>query len=445
MVKYALIVSLLMVSFVSKGQNINAFAVAKSNRQNVLVEQGLKVTVTVYTSTWFTQPLQIENLQMEGAFVQSFKQTLSSIRYVNNKKYASLEFYYIVFPYKDGEMEFPALNIITETPAEGDYKGQRVTLSTKPFKIKVKPIPKNTDTKQWLVAKNASIESRWNNKLDELKVGDVLQRTITTRAQGTLPSFIEEPQLGEVEFGNIYTSAPKYYDERNSKSVNGRRVDKYSYLLEQKGNFTIPEIELSWYNPYVGKFYKRSVPAVDISILPNPDMANLTSLRDSLNALNPTLSEELSTATSEPNYKKWGLIGFASLLGLLALYILIKVIVRLVSSIKKRRMAYRHSEAYFFRQLMHQKNETAVLTTIYRWLDNTAFIGTKTLRAFAAKNNVLKNSLSALKKNRFSKETQQSLSLKQIKAESKKQRQKLIDSGNKKHDKRGALLKDINP
>ncbi|WP_158027267.1 BatD family protein [Labilibacter marinus] len=435
-----------MSCIASQAQNVNAFAVAKSSRQSVLIEQPLKVTITVYTSTWFTQPLQIENLQVEGAFVQSFKQTQSAIKYVDKKKYACLEFYYIVFPYRDGELSFPALSIITETPPEGDFKGKLVTLKTNAIKVIVKPIPKDADSQHWLVANNASISSKWSRDIHQLKVGDVLERTITTSAHGTLPSFIDEPMVEDVDFGNIYTSEPKYIDERDSKSVNGKRIDTYSYLLEREGEFTIPEVELTWYNPYVSRFYRKKLAAVSININKNAELAGLVSLKDSLNALNPIISKETLSNKEEANHENWILLVKFLIIGIIALYVVIKTILNILVVLKRRRAKYTNSEVFWFKQVMQQSKEKPILRTLYQWLDHyKSNYKINTLNTFSQGDETLNSLLTTLKKNAYSEEASQKIDLNKLKSSIKKQRTNHMQEAEQSSNKILSSIKDINP
>ncbi|MCU4175910.1 hypothetical protein [Carboxylicivirga sp. N1Y90] len=446
MVRIGIIIALLWLCFTGKAQKVDAFAQAKSNRSSVLLEQPLKVTVTVFTATWFTQPLQIENLQVDGAFVQSFKQTQSAIKYVGKKKFAALEFYYIVFPYRDGELEFPALNIITETPAVGDFKGKQVKLTTKALKINVKPIPKDADAEHWLVASNARISGKWNQSINSLQVGDVLKRSITISANGTLPSFIDEPQIDDVPFGNIYRSEPKYFDDRDNKSVNGRRIDTYSYLLEKKGAFTIPEVELTWYNPYVGKFYKRKLPEVKINIVENADMASLVSLRDSLNALNPVLVNEELRQEEEADFKKWAWLAVCGILGLFMIYIITKIGVKISASIKSKKAQYKNSEAFWFKKLMSESDEKAFLKVIYQWLDHSGFkMKNKTISRFVEENKSAHESFQKLKKNNYSKESPQTIKLNEVKSDTKILRERYKAYVTLADVKTSSLINEINP
>ncbi len=371
MVRFIYIWILVFFTLNLSAQKIDAFATAKSSKKKVLLEQGFKVKVKAYSSTWFTKPLEFDNIQMEGAFVQTFKRTLSSMSTVNKKKYASLEFYYIVFPYQTGELTFPAIEIKANIPPEGDYKGQDIILKTEALTILVEEVPNGYDEEKWMVATDVRLENSWSEDLSQVKIGDVLIRKITTRANGTLPSFIDAPAVEEVQFASLYAQEPTFTDLRDDKSVNGKREDTYSYLLEKEGEFTIPSLEVSWFNPALGKFYKRELPEYKIMVLPNPEMASLHQLRDSLNALNPVFNDEMVQEEEAFDWKKGLKYGFYAIILVFLLLGLWKTVIGVYKHYRVKRLVYEESESYYFDKLMKQKTEKSLLVQLYSWLNRT--------------------------------------------------------------------------
>ena len=370
------ILAIILIGFESlqvDAQGIDAFVTASASKKQVVVEQPLKIKITAYSATWFAEPLSIGNLQVSGAFVQSFKRTQSGIKYINNKKYASLDFYYILFPYNDGELIFPELEISTSIPPEGDYKGRPVTKKTKPITIQVDPVPDNADVDRWLVATNARISDRWSQDLSALKVGDVVTRTITIRASGTLPTFIDAADIGEPSFASIYTSEPEFRDERDNVNANGRRVDTYSYLLEQQGSFTVPPVKVTWWNPYAGRYYSRELPSYELIIEENPQMLSLNQLRDSLNALNQPAILEEEPAESTVDYQNLAKQAALVILIILVLSIIIRLGIRLWKNFQQRRKQYLGSEPYWFRKVMKQKQAQGFINNMYHWMDVAQF------------------------------------------------------------------------
>ena len=448
MVRFIIAIVLCGWSLLSNAQNIDAFVTATLSTRNVVVEQPVKVKVKAYSATWFAKPLTFQNLKVEGAFVQSFKQTVSSIDYVDGKKYACLEFYYMLIPYYEGKITFQALNISTSIPPVNEYRGKEVILTTKPIVLTVNPIPENADKNRWLVASNVNIQNRWSGNISDLKMGDVITRTITITANGTLPSFIDEPAIGDIEFGNIYTTEPRFVDQRDNKSLNGKRIDVYSYLLEEEGEFVVPEVEVSWWNPYAKRYFKRKLPEYTLVVKDNPGLASLQHLKDSLNALNPAYAEDLELQQAK---KPWTFyLKHAIVIAILVLLIrlLYGSYKSLIKNISNRNKAYKQSERYHFKKALQQNEAKSFLNKLYYWTG--IFKGfksnEKTLRVFGSGNTELEAELNLLKKSQFSAAVNnESVKVsKGIKMLSAKQRRKLLSNNNAKQESKYAL-KNINP
>lgn len=425
-------------------QRIDAFVTASVNKKKVLLEQPVKIKVTAYSATWFAEPLTIGNLQVSGAFVQSFKRTQSGIRYINKKKYASLEFHYILFPYNEGELTIPELTITTSIPPEGGYKGRPVTLKTKALVIEVDPVPPDADPSNWLVANDARISERWFPDPGTLKIGDVVTRTITIRAFGTLPSFIDAPDIGEIDFGSLYTSEPVFKDERDNKNVNGSRTDTYSYLLEQEGTFTLPEVEVKWWNPHAGRYYSRQLPTFQLTIAANPDLSSLNQLKDSLNALNQSMVREEEVAGQGVDYKGWMKKIALVILVLLILRVLVWGVVKVYHWISVKRKTYFDSEPYWFRKVMNENGMKGLLNHLYHWLDISGFpTAQKTLTNLANGDQELKEEFEKIQQKAFSSKEDIQVDYSAIKKGLRKLRGEMIKRRDFHSEDR--VLRDLNP
>jgi hypothetical protein len=247
------------------------------------------VTITVLTSTWYTEPLDFDNIQIPNAFTLPFDQTTPGMFTVGGDQYAGLQFYFIVFPYTAGQFTIPAINIVATTPPKGSYTAVKVKLSTAPRPFTVKPVPNKLKDGNWLVAKNVFIKEHWNRSLQHLKVGDVIERTISIDAKGTLPQFIPPLRNGSLNFASEYLQDPELDDARTDYDANGRLTQSIVYLLEKEGVHEIPPIEISWWNPLNSKLYKRAAPGVKLTVQPNPNLGIMTTLKDSLAATQASL------------------------------------------------------------------------------------------------------------------------------------------------------------
>lgn len=444
MVRFLYIWILVFFTFSVSAQKIDAFAKATTSKKKVLLEQGFRVKVKAYSSTWFAKPLVFDNIQMEGAFVQSFKRTLSSMETVNKKKYASLEFYYIVFPYQAGELTFPALEIKANIPPEGDYKGQDITLRTEALTILVEDVPKGYDEERWMVANDVRLKNSWSEDINSLKIGDVLIRKVTTNANGTLPSFIDAPEVMKVDFASQYSQEPEFTDLRDDKSVNGKRLDTYSYLLEEEGEFTIPAVEISWYHPALGKFYKRELPEYQIKVSSNPALASLHQLRDSLNALNPIFNQEMIDSEEAFDWNNLLRYGLYLLVFIFVLFGVWKVGIRVKQHLNLKKIAYQNSEAFWFDKMMKQKDEKSLLVQVYFWLNRTRLAtDEKTISHLAKDDHDFETETQKLKSSFFDSSKNTSGDVKKIKTKTQEWRLQNKRKSEKKLSKNE--LQDLNP
>lgn len=367
---YLLIISILLAigTLPIRAQQAEAFARVSVSPREGVVRQAYKVNISVHSSTWFTTPLQFSNLHIEDAFIIPFTRTVSSINYINKKKYATLTFYYLVFPYKTGNLEVPEITMTTSIPPEGGYKGEARTIKTRPQKIKVNPIPNNKDGQIVMVAKSANISEKWSKSTSNLKVGDVIERSITIKASGTLPSLISPMKIEEPKKVSIYSKAPQLQDKRNEDDVNGVRIETYSYLFEEEGEIILPAEEVVWWNPYNKRAYKRIIPEQKLIIAPNPDLALLRSLKDSLEAINAPVG----ISSTEAPYPWKRTIILTSLI-LLSLWIVFRITKREYRRTIEKRKAYLQSENFYFKQVTRAANngETRLyIRKLYSWFDH---------------------------------------------------------------------------
>ena len=91
------------------------------NKQAVYVGEPVEVSITVYTSTWFTRGIDPGNIKVNGAFTVYFRPVTTSFQR-DGQNYAGVQLIYNVFPYSEKDIVFPSLDIAVETPPEGDYK-----------------------------------------------------------------------------------------------------------------------------------------------------------------------------------------------------------------------------------------------------------------------------------------------------------------------------------
>jgi len=345
----------------------------KINKNSVYVGEPIEVTIGVFTTTWFTRGVDLGNISVPGAFSVYFR-PVSQSKTINGKQFSGVELTYNVFPYDDSpDFVFPSLDIEVESPPEGDFIGKTHLLKTQERKIQVKPVPTEFDRNEWLVANSLSVRETWSQNKTQVKVGDVLERRITRNAGGTVSELIPPLIWDSIPNVSLYPSRSQVNNDKTKSAISASRSESIRYLFEKEGKVLIPAKVFTWYNPYQQKLYKRTLEAVEVEVIPNPDLGVLLSVKDSLQAEVAAMDTETS---AEEKLLIFGLpLGrFILVLStvLVLAYFLFRAAIRFWITVKGRRKRYKVSEEFFFKQFQHElKNGSGFQAqrAFYRWID----------------------------------------------------------------------------
>lgn len=370
MVRYFVGIWFLLMGLVSFAQS--PFTEVRVAKPSVYVGQPAEVVVSVYTPTWFTKGVQVQNISVNGAFTVFFR-SVSVSKVINGQNYAGVEFYYHVFPFKPEPVTFPALRFTIETPKVGDYKGVKRTLTSKARDITVKNIPLGFTSQNWLVCSGQKVSQRWSTNSSTVEVGQVVTRTITREAFGTVAELIPEFQWDSVQGVSLYAKTPEITNNKTKTSISGQMQQTMQYLFEQEGEVVFPKMELLYYHPVYKKQYKKTLPSRTFHVKPAKNNAVLASVMDSLQS--QTLQPTAHMEASQPWYRNIPWLTILKLVGIvIGLYLAYKVILFLRLKWLKAVSNITQTEAYYFYQFLSAlkvQNNSHALKSIYAWLMRT--------------------------------------------------------------------------
>ncbi len=367
----ATLLAMILITGTLRGQ---VSASVSLSRTSVYTGQPFRVTITVWTRTWFTAPLQFGNMQIPGSFMVPFDDPQPGMFAIGKTQYPGIQFYYIVIPYQTGEFTVPPLEITAQSPPEGSSTGRKVVIHTGEHKFTVRDVPSGLKgSAAWLVAKHVTLTERWSPAPENLKTGDVLKRTLTITASGTLPQFIPDLSPQEkVDWASTYPDPAVLHDTKEGGDVEGRSVQTITYLLEKAGEFTLPAIELSYWNPVTARAGRATVKAREFTVAENPDLGILTTLRDSLDAANkpvanPDARKKPVTIFGLRPWQAAGLVATTVVAGWL-LFLSGRFVIRKIRAAWRRYLA---GDRHLFRRfILSGDTPGEVLPALYRWWDN---------------------------------------------------------------------------
>ena len=368
---------LLMISFHGISQG-HLYSEVSINRSKVYVGEPVEVSVGIYTTTWFTQGVNFGNIKVNGAFTVYFR-SVSSRKEINGKNYAGVVAIYNVFPYGNSDLVFPSLEFTVETPNEGDSKGVKRVVKTRARNISVKSVPNIYEQDEWLVSSSVSVNESWQGDLQNVKVGNVIQRTINRKAFGTVSELIPPIKWDSIKGVSIYPTRADINSQKSKTSISASRSEGVRYLFEKEGTVILPEIQVTWWNPRQNKLFKRTLKQKVINVLPNPDLGMLESVKDSLSVSNQDMVAETS---EEDEFRILGLSlkDFLTYLGIIlgSLLLLYKFLTwllidkGLLEKWKQKRIESLESEQHYFNNFLKEtakKNNKEAFNSLYLWID----------------------------------------------------------------------------
>lgn len=371
-----LVVLLIGWAFSPSAQAQKLWSEVRMNKSQVYVGEPVEVTVSVFTSTWFTAGVDPGNIKVEGAYTVFFR-NVSTSKTVNGATVSGVDMIFNVFPSGAKDIVFPELQIEVESPADGDFKGRKHVIKTKPHTVKVRPIPPGFEPELWLVSNSVSVRQHWDGNLKNVKVGDVITRTVTRDVANTVSQLIPAVAWDSVSGVSEYPARSNVESHRSKTAISATRTESIRYLFEKEGEVIIPEMEFTWWNAYHKKLYKRTLPEVKITVQPNPDLGMLASIRDSLEA-----QIAATEAVVDEEEKPFTILGMSVqrfvMVSLITIFLLILMIVLLKRGLKYRKQYlenYHNSERYYWKQFARSakgKDTKLMIEKLYQWLDQLA-------------------------------------------------------------------------
>ncbi|QTN39030.1 BatD family protein [Cryomorphaceae bacterium] len=347
------------------------WAEVEVDKNSVYVGEPVQVSITVYTSTWFTRGIDLGNLRVENAFTVYFR-PVSTTKTDAGNTYAGVQLIYKVFPYTQKDLLFPELNIQVESPEEGGYRGITQNVRSKAVRIRVKPAPATLESEDWLVTPGLRVSETYSKSLNDIRVGDVVERSVVRNADETVADLIPPISWDSVDGTRMYLQRPSVENIKGRTQFSARRTDRVQYLFEDEGEVDFPEQVLYWFHPSRQKLFKKTLPSHTVYVAANPDLGMLQTIRDSLSLMESTDSMESIEGGGKKSWTQWLILAVAGTSVFFFAFVIYRRVPIWRANRSERRTRYFKSESYAFKQVLHfAKNPDSKehANAVYHWLD----------------------------------------------------------------------------
>jgi len=316
---------------------------------NIIVGQPVHLVVEVLVPNFFTGEPLFPTFELENAIVVLPEESTENFNeQVNGQSLSGIRRTYFLYPQQAGDFRLPAIQIVVPyaiAPPKGTEA--HLTIPSLAFHADIPVAARGLS--YFLPTARLTMQQRWSTPLNKLRVGDVAERTITVTVD-KMQGMLIPPLPFEAPSGiKAYPEEPKVQNQMTDRGefVQGLRVQSAKYFIQKEGDYTLPAIELKWWNLNTNRLVTATIPTVHFTAASNPGYV-------------AELPPELEIATIVPpkpaslwSRYRWTLkIAPWALATLILMWLAYRYLPRLVQSLKIRQTQHAQSESVHFRSLL---------------------------------------------------------------------------------------------
>ncbi len=319
-------------------QNADLFLQVEVSTQSPYVQEQVLYTLKLFSRVQLSQA-RLSELEMPDALVEKLGDVKKYSINRNGVEYTVNELNYAIFPQKSGMINIAPMvlsaDVVTRSrPQFNSFFNRQMTrtkrVQSNAISLNVKAVPANFKGTRWIPASQLVIQEKWSGKTEQMKVGEPLTRTLTILAVGNtvaqLPELYKDTAIANIK---TYPDQPVLKEQKKAEGLISFREEKIAYIPSKAGKYTLPAIEIPWFNTQTQKMELAKVAEQTIEAI-GPAVAQTNHFTDikpepekvlEKNVINPT---KPIIQTVENPFWMWLSIFFATGWILTILFILLK-------------------------------------------------------------------------------------------------------------------------
>lgn len=247
----------------------DVFLAVEAVPERPFVQSQILYTLRLYRRVQITQASLTEP-KMESAIIEKLGEDKNYNTEINGISYVVTERKYAIFPQKSGVTTIEPLvlqaKVVTSTrPRFNGFFNNPATrtkhLTSKAITLDVQAVPDDYRNKLWIPAEHLYVEEKWSGDTLNMKVGEPLTRTLTILSKGStvaqLPELFSKNESYELK---TYPDQPTLKEQKNDDGLIAFREEKIAYIPSKSGEYTLPAIEIPWFNTKTQKMEMAHIP-----------------------------------------------------------------------------------------------------------------------------------------------------------------------------------------
>lgn len=233
----------------------------------------------------------------------------------DNRNYLVIEQKFALYPQQVGKLKIePMLAEVEAVVQSRSYfdpfnaRSKIMRARSRPIEITVQDMPAQFSGTTWLPASDVQLVEEWSPNPPVFKVGEPVTRTLNLFADGLTAAQLPPLMGADINGIKQYPDQPVLNNAKSTSGIIGGRREKIALIPTRAGSFTLPAVEISWWNTRTGTMEVARLDARTVQVLPGnatsspvvtPDQT-FPGTENSVDELEPGAS-----AAAAPNYWIW--------------------------------------------------------------------------------------------------------------------------------------------
>lgn len=241
---------------------------------DVWVGQAVSLNVEVIVPTWFTGSPKFPDIEIENALVLSTGDAVNAVVQSGGKTFSGQDRQYLVFPQTAGAYTIPAVKVTTSYALPDGKPSPPAAYASFPLTFIARVPPAAAEIRYFLTTDRFTIQQSFDRKLDGLKVGNAITRTVHMTAENTAAMMLPALTFEAPDGIRCYPGEAKTSDKAERGVITATREETVTYVLTQPGHYRLPGIDIKWWAPRAQKMNPARLGPVDFRVTENPGLTS---------------------------------------------------------------------------------------------------------------------------------------------------------------------------
>ena len=349
--------SLFVLFFCSTGevQGTELLVRLKAEPESPWIGQKVVLRLDVLAKDGWAQVKSFRKIEVDGGFLRRYETQGTRLNEtIDGTAYSGQRYEFLFFGLREGEFQLKSQPLEVEIKTWGTQSSSEILQQqTPPVSLQIRK-PPDIPGKVPVVSSNRfRAEQTWEpDDTDTLGAGDAVTRVIKRVGDDVSAMIFSPLNSPDISGVGVYAKEPVVNDSFNRGELVGSRTESITYVMEQAGTYSLPEVTLLWWDLENEKPGTITLPGREVTV--EGEIAPV---------------EAASPITQRSTLYQYSIGGVFFVLLSLG-YLKRK---QIVSILRKWTVAYQHSEkAYFTRigKAAKAKDRRACIRATMEWLDS---------------------------------------------------------------------------